>query len=51
MLQDEARTSVNDFNMKASLLYLVAMSTFWILVVATGGSDAQRRMMPCMSVK
>ena len=37
MLQDEGRTSMHDFNTKASTLYLVSMSTFWILTVASGG--------------
>ena len=36
--QDEGRTSLHDFDTKASTLYLVSMSTFWILTVATGGS-------------
>ena len=38
VLQDEGRTSLHDFDTKASTLYLVSMSTFWILTVATGGS-------------
>ena len=37
MLQDEEKTALHDFNTKASMLYLVSMSTFWILIVATGG--------------
>lgn len=39
MLQDETRTSLNEFDTKASILYLVSMSTFWILTVATGVFD------------
>ena len=39
MPQDETRSSLKDFDTKASVLYLVSMSTFWILTVATGGCD------------
>ncbi|CAL5220856.1 g2941 [Coccomyxa viridis] len=34
--KDETRSSLKDFDTKASILYLVSMSTFWILTVATG---------------
>ena len=34
--QDETKTSLHDFNLKASLLYLISMSTFWMLVIAAG---------------
>jgi hypothetical protein len=36
MPQDEGRTSLHDFDFKASALYLVSMSTFWMLIVAAG---------------
>ncbi len=39
MPQDETRSSLKDFDTKASILYLVSMSTFWILTVATGRCD------------
>ena len=39
MPQDETRSSLKDFDTKASILYLVSMSTFWILTVATGKCD------------
>lgn len=40
MPQDEGRTSLDTFNSKASLLYLVSMTTFWILTVGAGGSTS-----------
>ena len=39
MPQDDARSALQNFDTKASILYLVAMSTFWILVLATGTSQ------------
>ena len=36
MPQDEGRSSLTDFSLKATILYLVSMSTFWLLVVAGG---------------
>lgn len=44
LLQDETKASSKDFDTNASILYLVSMSTFWILTLATGGSD---RRAPC----
>jgi len=39
MLQDETMTSLKKFDFNASTLYLVSMSTFWILTIATGRFD------------
>ena len=36
-LQDEAKASLHDFDLKASLLYFIAMDTFWMLTLAAGG--------------
>ena len=43
-LQDETRTSLHDFTLKASLLYLVSMSTFWMLIIAAGELQLGRHM-------
>ena len=48
MPQDEGPTSMDKFNSKASLLYLVSMTTFWILTVAAGGCPPCTR---CLSMQ
>ena len=39
VLQDETTASLKTFDFNASTLYLVSMSTFWILTIATGEFD------------
>ena len=46
VLQGETTTSLEKFNLKVSVLYLVSMSTFWIMTIAAGRLDSR-----CISVQ